>query len=142
MLNDILTLAWTNESHAVFDYNMLYRASGGFAFQWLSGAGGTAKSYTSLATFQTDHPTYTHNKNANPLLISSTNFRLQGNSLAIDAGFNASAYTNMDGLSLWLKDRDGNPRPVGAAWDIGAYEYGSGGGSGVSTPTNLRLLPQ
>src|SRR4030042_770071 len=119
-----ITLVYTAESHAVLDYNMLYRVAGGFSFNWVSGVGGPNKTYTSLSTFAADHPAYTHNLNANPLLVSSTDFRLQGSSPAINVGYDASAYTNMDGSSLWPKDKDGVTRPVGGAWDIGAYEYG------------------
>ncbi|MBI5641623.1 MAG: hypothetical protein HZA17_14480, partial [Nitrospirae bacterium] len=45
---------------------------------------------------------------------SEADFRLQGNSPAIDGGSSLNAPGN---------DFDGNPRPSGAGHDIGAYEY-------------------
>ena len=40
---------------------------------------------------------------------------------------------------MFNSDRDGNARPTGGNWDIGAYQYGSGGGTSLSTPSNFRL---
>ena len=48
---------------------------------------------------------------------SAGDYHLQSTSLAIDAG------SNIDAPSV---DFDGNPRPQGTAFDVGAYEYGSG----------------
>ena len=55
--------------------------------------------------------------NADPLLtgVLSRNFRLQGNSPAINAG--------VDLGQAYAVDRNGVRRPVGAAWDMGAFEY-------------------
>ena len=58
---------------------------------------------------------------ANPLFVNYTgdqngDYRLQASSPAIDKGTNASAPSN---------DYVGGLRPVGSAWDLGAYEYGS-----------------
>jgi len=64
-------------------------------------------------------------------------YHLQAGSAAIDHGIDAGVYT----------DLDGNPRPIGAGFDIGAYEYQfapsnytltvamAGTGSGVVSPT-------
>ncbi|MCS6875568.1 MAG: DUF5123 domain-containing protein, partial [Aquificaceae bacterium] len=55
---------------------------------------------------------------------SAGDFRLQANSPLIDKGYN-----NLPS-ELLQKDKDGNPRVVGGAVDIGAYEFqGRGGGS-------------
>ncbi len=56
--------------------------------------------------------------NENPLFASSDNydFTLTENSPAIDAGFDLSAH----GIDT---DISGNLRPIGSAYDIGAYEY-------------------
>lgn len=51
-------------------------------------------------------------------------------SRAIDAGVKVDV----------LADIDGNPRPTGAAWDIGAHEY-AGPTLKLLPPTNLRALP-
>jgi hypothetical protein len=48
------------------------------------------------------------------------NWALKAGSAAINAGTDVSAYT---GGAL---DFDGNARPSGGGWDLGAYEYGSG----------------
>jgi parallel beta-helix repeat protein len=56
----------------------------------------------------------------NPLFVNAAgaDFHLQENSPAIDAGSSSGAPS---------KDYDGNSRPKGAGYDIGAYEYGSTG---------------
>lgn len=46
------------------------------------------------------------------------NYDLQSTSPAVDAGTNYQGYAP-------ATDYNGGPRPVGPAWDIGAYEYGS-----------------
>jgi parallel beta-helix repeat protein len=57
-----------------------------------------------------------------PLFVDAANadFHLTGNSPAIDAGSTAGAPGT---------DYDGNTRPQGAGYDIGAFEYGSSGGT-------------
>ena len=53
--------------------------------------------------------------NTNPLFVSApSNFRLQSTSPAINAG---------EALASVTVDHDGNSRPFGGAWDIGAFEY-------------------
>ena len=56
---------------------------------------------------------------APPLFVGGSDYHLQSASLAIDNG--------TDGSSVTTSDRDGGARPVGAGWDMGCYEYGSGG---------------
>ena len=55
----------------------------------------------------------------NPLFAdaSAGNFHLKDGSAAIDKG---------ESLTKVIADRNGNPRPIGSAYDIGAYEYGQG----------------
>src|SRR5260370_37738984 len=57
----------------------------------------------------------------------NNNFQLASNDTAcVDAGTDMSAYYNFD--------HDGNARPQGRAWDIGAYEYtGSSGGGEITS---------
>ena len=54
-----------------------------------------------------------------PLFLSASgsDFHLQGSSPAIDKGFSTDAPSD---------DYDGNARPYGSGYDIGAYEYGAG----------------
>jgi len=60
-----------------------------------------------------------NNKNENPQFVSTTsNFRLQSNSVAIDNG-EAAGF----GLLTSDKDVDDNARKMGSLRDIGAYEY-------------------
>ena len=55
---------------------------------------------------------------ANPLFVNANanDFHLQSGSPAINAGFNLAG--------IVTKDIEGATRPVGSAWDIGAYEFG------------------
>ena len=60
----------------------------------------------------------------NPVLTNPTldgSYIPQAGSPAIDAGLSIA--------SLFTTDKAGTSRPQGAAWDIGAYEYASGGDS-------------
>ena len=61
-----------------------------------------------------------------PLFVSASgsDFHLQQNSPAIDKGSSSDAPGD---------DYEGNVRPYGAGYDIGAYEYGSGRGSTTTT---------
>ncbi len=68
----------------------------------------------------------------NPLFVNAAanDFRLTSGSPAIDRGLLLPGFTD---------DYAGTARPQGAAWDIGAFEFASGGGS-LPAPTNLRVL--
>ena len=70
--------------------------------------------------------TSSNNFTTDPLFVNAAgkDFRLQASSQAIDKG------TAISGLSI---DFDGKPRPKGAAFDIGAYEY-----QGSGSPAALR----
>jgi hypothetical protein len=70
---------------------------------------------TAISVDATSKTTITNNLVTNPLFISAgTNFHLQSSSPAIDAA--SSTYSTPS-------DFDGVPRPQGAGYDIGAYEY-------------------
>lgn len=73
----------------------------------------------------------------NPLFVNADqgNFKLQEGSPAIDTGETLSEVTT---------DIEGNPRPLGAAYDPGAYEFDSGNGVppppvGVLYPPTIRV---
>ncbi len=72
------------------------------------------------------------NLTSNPSFVNAAagNFRLQSGSPAINAGTNLSPDVTTD--------RDGVPRPQNVTYDIGAYEFGSGGGS-LNPPSNLQV---
>ena len=63
-----------------------------------------------------------NNLNTNPNFVNaaSNDFRLLSSSSAVDAGMTLSAVT---------VDFSRNPRPQGPSYDIGAYEFGAGGGT-------------
>jgi hypothetical protein len=78
------------------------------------------------------------NLNVDPQFVSAVptaptsggDLRLQASSPAIDAGDNAAISP-----SLGATDRDGNPRVVNGAVDLGAYEYVAAGGPVNQAPT-------
>ena len=95
----------TTQSGSLFDHNIVYGSPSGIVSS-ISG---------SIAQ--------TNNKlNTNPMFASATtpDYHVQAGSPAIDSGASVSVAT----------DFDGNPRPMGAAFDIGAYEYSGA----VTTP--------
>jgi serralysin len=57
-------------------------------------------------------------------------FRLEPDSPAVDRGISLSGFNY---------DHDDAIRPSGTAWDIGAFEFGSGSSSRPSAPSNLRV---
>src|ERR1019366_1414967 len=72
--------------------------------------------------------TLTNNRiNTDPMFVGLTtdDFHLQAGSPAIDTGASV----------MVAADFDGNPRPLGAAFDLGAYEYG--GGTTLTAPSGL-----
>jgi len=73
----------------------------------------------------------TNNVTSDPLFTNSgaRDFHLQSGSPAIDAGINT-------GLTM---DIDGNPRPIGAGFDLGAYEFpGAKSPQQPNPPKNLK----
>ena len=64
------------------------------------------------------------------LLAAEGDFRLQPTSPARDMGIASDVYQtffDLYGIDI-RKDIEGNSRPQGSAWDIGAYEYTDGAG--------------
>ena len=73
-----------------------------------------------------------NNMNADPSFVNEAgkDFRLQSGSIAIDAGVTVSQVQD---------DIVGVPRPMGSAYDIGAYEFAgsSGDTQAPAAPANL-----
>lgn len=123
---------------ATFKNNIYYRTDSGAIYQ--NGGGTSVSGSNNLqysqgnsmgATFSSDIA------NQNPQFVSmgtdsqrcvGCNFRLQSSSPAIDRGTNTGVGVDLTGAA----------RPQGASYDIGAYEYGAGGGTPPPTQT---LLP-
>ena len=91
----------TTQSGSLFDHNVVYGSPSGI----VGSIGGSLTETNNLM-------------NVNPLLTApaTNDYHLQSGSPAIDAGAAVSV----------TEDFDGNPRPLGAAFDIGAYEYAGG----------------
>jgi hypothetical protein len=114
-LNSVNGVNFENAGTTELDYNLYYNE---FRDWYLPG-------FVGLDEFRAGNPEYeVHGMNLDPLLaleLTSTNpvtdpdFTLQSGSPAIDAGAALSAY--------FTADIAGTPRPQGAGWDIGAYEY-------------------
>ncbi len=73
-----------------------------------------------------------HSLQANPLFVNpaANDYHLQAKSPAIDAG------TTLPQITM---DLDGNPRPQGVGYDIGAYEFPSGASQPPNPPSNLQV---
>jgi hypothetical protein len=101
----------TTQSGTLIDHNIVY---------------GSASGMISV----TSGITQTNNRlNTNPLFTApaSNDYHLQSGSPAIDTGASVS-------ISI---DFDGNPRPLGAAFDVGAYEFVPGGVTAPVAPSGL-----
>ena len=87
-------------------------------------------SYSNPDNLNLTNTSTSKNLTSNPLFVDAAgkDFHLQASSQAIDTG------TSISGITV---DHDGEPRPSGAQFDIGAYEYQAGssssGGSGGTT---------
>lgn len=97
---------------------------------FIESAGATANTFQNNIAYGTRNPVsfeivdqssgniINHNLQTDPLFVNAAAFdlHLQSGSAAIDAGTDLS--------SIFTTDFDGTPRPQGAAYDIGAYEFG------------------
>jgi hypothetical protein len=101
------------------EYNLFYHTVSNKAYQARS-----TNTYLTLAEYQSKTGKGDHSKETNPLFAdaASYNFHLTSASPAIDASTNV-------GETI---DFEGNPRPFGAGYDMGAYEYNSS-----SSPTAI-----
>jgi len=123
--------------------NVVYQTSGEF---WANGGKAAATMTGSNNIWSGSNqalPTQTTgNIHADPLFFSlaSNDFHLLQSSPAVDAGVVVSASNSYKNFQVWNgnpTDRDGGMRPQGTAYDIGAYEFSSGGGVRPNPPTNL-----
>ena len=101
---------------------------------------GTGTVYT-LSGFKTAFPGQgTGSINGEPLFVNPTTYdlRLQSGSPGIDAGVAESVYQtfyNLYGIDI-AKDAAGVVRPQGAAYDMGAYAFGTTGSMRPPAPSN------
>lgn len=107
----------TSVTTSKWDYNLLY--TGG---SYVSNLGGTARTWAAHQAAGYD----AHGVNAYPAYDTGNEYRLNAGSPAINVGVSLAAY--------FTTDRDGVSRPIGAAWDMGAYEYDTG--AATATPTS------
>ena len=94
---------------------------------------------TPTPTYIIGGPTVSNNTTGGTAGISfvspTGDFHLQGASTAaIDKGISPSNIT-----SITKSDREGNTRPAGTAWDIGAYEFGGIADTAPPPPQNLKV---
>ncbi|MFA5060712.1 MAG: right-handed parallel beta-helix repeat-containing protein [Candidatus Pacearchaeota archaeon] len=110
--------------NASIENNLFYKENGDLQIRW----GGAT--YNDMSSFQTATGKCSGCINANPLFVDAPNlnFSLQPSSPAIDSSDN-NLIESLNNLyhSLWgvdiSVDYNNLPRPQGAGWDIGAYEY-------------------
>jgi hypothetical protein len=100
------------------DYNLFYQPSPD-PVKLVSSEG--------VAAYQAATGECAHCLQADPLFVdgANTNFNLQSGSAAIDAGIEEAVYqTYQDLYGIDIRvDFANTPRPVGANWDMGAYEF-------------------
>jgi hypothetical protein len=137
------------DDFTVVNNNLVYNNPGTDGGMVEEGTTGTHNTYTDNLVFGNtpvnislqNGLTATRTVSANPLFVNYTgdttgDYRLQSSSPAINAGTTQDAPTT---------DYDGNTRPQGGAWDIGAYEYGSStstSGAATLSPTSLTFPSQ
>lgn len=111
----------------VFENNIMYATSGKLSEALCCAAGSGPITFDYNLIFNgTDSGLGSHDKKLNPLFVANgSNFSLQSSSPAI--GMANPAYTV-------ATDILGNPRPSGGTYDVGAYEFQSGGGGGGASP--------
>ncbi len=115
---------------AVIDYNLYFGNSGPAVASW------KAATYATTAAFFAAQAFEQHGQAGDPgftdVTVSPPNLRIQTGSAAMDVGVDLSA--------TFTTDMDGDPRPYGPAWDIGADEYRAAG-TPLAAPTLIEVVP-
>lgn len=121
------------ESGALVANNTVVNNPGNWNGMSLQGSGHTVKNNIFYQNSVNGILDATNLVGANPLFVSGTDFHLQAGSPAIDRG-TAIPEANID--------IEGTPRPQGASFDAGAYEFGGSGADIISPapPRNVRIL--
>lgn len=109
-------ISLTNVSNAIIQNNIFFNQPGHIIYLQNSAVtAGRNLMYRNDRMELQSSGTYSHENDlwgVDPLFVSDTDFHLSAGSPAIDAGLDVPVET----------DFDGNPRPQGAGYDIGAYE--------------------
>lgn len=120
---------------------LYFETSGSVAVNW-------GAAYTTVAAWIAGTVVGDNSVEDNPDFVNAVgrNYRIQATSPAIGSGYNWSAldatFQSSFGVTM-LKDLGGTTRPNGA-WDMGAYEFSSGGTiivTGTATFTTLNVGP-
>ncbi|HPL63708.1 MAG TPA: choice-of-anchor Q domain-containing protein [Syntrophales bacterium] len=116
---------YTMGSDVVIDYNLINPA----------GQGGSKIEVKGGQSYTQPHP-----RTGTPQFVSYA-YRGAANNYRLTASDTAARDQGTSMSSYFTSDREGIPRPVGSAWDIGAFEYrtGGGGAANLSPPRNLRI---
>ncbi len=82
-----------------------------------------------------------HGKTNAPVFVAYS-FHGVGNNLRLSTNDSAAVNAGMDLSGYFVNDKDGVARPQGAAWDVGAYEYGNGGYASTNLPPFVLPISQ